>query len=439
MRQPYGIVIAGVIGLAAVAAPIFISVQLAWKEALADESSLTLAYAEDALRRTNEMAQQMAGAINTLTQGKAQSCSSSDIAVMRQIDVASSYIQAVGRIEGDDLICTSLGTREPIPLGRPTLITASGAAERLNIRLPIAGNHPLDVFSMRGIAFLLDPTLPLDIPTEGPSISMAIFVPSSPNHAIIAARAANLRAEWFRTIPKGGRITFRSSGYVVAIVRSADTDVAVVTAAPESYVQKHTLHFALIFIPIGLVCACLLGWAIMHISRIRFSLPSVLRSAAKQKEFFVEYQPIVDLGSRRWIGAEAMVRWRRSDGRVIPPDNFIPAAEESGVITSITRCVAEIITADLPGVLQADPDFFVALNLSAPDLLSSETVELLAEVIDRSGARPANVKVEATERGFLQGDDARPPGRHSRSGDRSRHRRFWHRLFQPCMHPEPGA
>ena len=121
------------------------------------------------------------------------------------------------------------------------------------------------------------------------------------------------------------------------------------------------------------------------------SLPSTLRGAARREEFYVEYQPIVDLESRRWIGAEALVRWRRSGGRVDQPDSFIPTAEESGVVTFITACVAEI----------------VAINLSAADFRSSHTVELLRRVLRSSGARPANIEVEATERALLQGNEAR--------------------------------
>jgi sensor c-di-GMP phosphodiesterase-like protein len=84
------------------------------------------------------------------------------------------------------------------------------------------------------------------------------------------------------------------------------------------------------------------------------------------------------------------------------PNHFISEAENSGVITLITACVAEIVAADLPALLAIDPDFHVAINISGPDLLTPATVPLLKKVLSTSHALPCNLQVEATERRFLQ-------------------------------------
>jgi sensor c-di-GMP phosphodiesterase-like protein len=131
----------------------------------------------------------------------------------------------------------------------------------------------------------------------------------------------------------------------------------------------------------------------------------VLRVAAKRREFILEYQPVVDLTTGRWVGAEALVRWKCA-GQIVRPDSFIPVAEESGVITVITRCVAEIVANDLPMLLQIHPEFRMAMNLSAADLRSDETLDLLRRVVRTPGVEPENLMVEATEHGFLQGDEA---------------------------------
>ena len=135
-------------------------------------------------------------------------------------------------------------------------------------------------------------------------------------------------------------------------------DIAAVAAYPSSYIWQQLRPFLFIFIAFGLLCAGGLAWAVAHISRLRMSLPSLIRRAAKRREFFVEYQPIVDLATTRWVGAEALVRWRH-EGRMIRPDEFIPEAEASGVITLITARVADIVAKDLATLLKIDPAFYV--------------------------------------------------------------------------------
>ena len=325
---------------------------------------------------------------------------------MREIDVTSSYIQAMGRIEGNSLTCTSLSTQSPIDVGPPTLTTANGAVERTNVWIFKSQTDPLLVVSKGGFAFLLDTSLAEDVSTEGPGILTGLFVPSNPSHGLISAQSNGLHAAWLRPIPKGTAATFLESGYVVSVVRAQDIDLAAVAAVPQFYVTNRVGKFALIFVPLGLLCAAGLVWAVGRISRAYLSLPSVLRIAARNKEFFVEYQPIVELKTGRWIGAEALVRWQRG-GEIITPDSFIPTAEESGVITLITARVAEIVAADLPALLKIDPGFLVAINLSAADLRSTQTIEMLKRMIASDGIRAANISVEATERGFLQGKEAR--------------------------------
>ena len=114
MRQSSEVAIAVTIGVVALLAPILISVEISWKEALADERSLALGYGNDVLRRTEEMAQQIGSGAKQINQAHNPPCSPAEIQLMRKVDVGSSYIQGVGRIVGDHIACTSLGTTDPI-------------------------------------------------------------------------------------------------------------------------------------------------------------------------------------------------------------------------------------------------------------------------------------------------------------------------------------
>lgn len=406
MQRSTGVAIASIVGVMAIVAPILISIRLAWSQSLSGEKSTALLYAHDVLRRSNETSAQIAQARDMLNNDHLAPCSAGEIKIMQQLDLGSSYIQAVGRISGNTLACTSLDTKGPIQIGPPELVTEYGVTERNNILLSIAPSYPLSVISKDGVAAIIDPSLLVDTPTEGSGILIAIFVPSSPNRSIIGARRGKIPPRWLKTIPKGSETTFIDAGYVVSEVRSPHYDYAVVAAIPEIYANRRAQQFALVFVPIGLLCGAGLAWAVTYISRIQLSMKSVIRTGVRRGEFFLVYQPIVELESRRWVGAEALIRWQRGD-TVVPPDLFIPSAEQSGIITLITAEVARMVAKDLPRLIQLDSGFKVAINLSAQDVSSAETIGVLQRLLQTSGSHASNIEVEATERGFLQGIESR--------------------------------
>jgi sensor c-di-GMP phosphodiesterase-like protein len=405
MQRTTGVKIASAIAAVAIAAPILICIRLAWDVGLTGEESHALSYSRNALHRSEETAVQFSEAIDRLNHDHLPACSADEIDLMRQIALVSSYIQAVGRVSGNSLICTSLDTKQPIPLGPAELLTEYGVTQRNNIPLSIAGGHPMNVLSKDGIAIVVAPSLLFDTPNEGPDVSVGVFVPSSSTPRYIARHNGEIRPEWLRAIPKGTESSFTDTGYVISVVRSARYDIGVITAVPEPYATMLAKQLALVFVPVGLLCGGGLAWAVLYISRIRLSHSSQLRAAARRGEFFVEYQPVVELATRRLIGAEALVRWR-SNGEIVRPDHFIPLAEESGVITIITEQVLAMVTKDLPKLLSRDSGFQVAINLSAADIRSRKTIGLLSRLLETSGAHPSNIEIEATERGFLQGSEA---------------------------------
>ncbi|MGB7267599.1 MAG: EAL domain-containing protein, partial [Terracidiphilus sp.] len=298
------------------------------------------------------------------------------------------------------LLCSSLGVTSPVPLGQPSLISAHGVSEYFNVMLFPQQWRPLDVFSAGGFAIVVEPNLPIDISTEGSDVELSVYVPSAPNRDRLSVLGRNFQPTWFNPVPKGSEATFLDHGYLVSRVRSAKWDLSVVAAIPQHYIFQRVRHFALLFTPIGLLCGILLAWAVNYIALLRSSFSAMLRRAIRQQNFYVEYQPIVELHSRRVVGAEALVRWKSPQGNV-QPDHFIPLAEDRGLIHLITGQVLSIITQDLPRILEIDPNFEVAINMSAGDLRSGRTIEQLDRLLDTTAAQPHNIGIEATERAFL--------------------------------------
>jgi diguanylate cyclase (GGDEF)-like protein len=127
-----------------------------------------------------------------------------------------------------------------------------------------------------------------------------------------------------------------------------------------------------------------------------------LRRAVETKALEVYYQPVVDLHSRTIVGVEALVRWRR-DGVLVPPDLFIPTAEQSGLIVGLGDIVLEVVTADAPKLVEAaGRTLSVAVNVSAQQLVSEGFVPRVQSAREAMG--DVHLILEVTERDFVNNE-----------------------------------
>ncbi len=130
----------------------------------------------------------------------------------------------------------------------------------------------------------------------------------------------------------------------------------------------------------------------------RVHLESRLRQALERDEFELHYQPQVDLNTFRVIGAEALIRWRDVQGNPIPPMQFIPLAEETGLIVPIgewvlrTACTQAVAWQKL-GL----PPLRIAVNVSGRQLQQDDFVAAVRSALRDTGLEPCWLEIEITE------------------------------------------
>lgn len=130
----------------------------------------------------------------------------------------------------------------------------------------------------------------------------------------------------------------------------------------------------------------------------RLCIESNLRKALNRDEFFLDYQPQVDLRTGRIVGVEALIRWRHGSAGIVSPAQFIPLAEELGLIVPIGEWVLRVACAQNKAWQDAGlPKIGVSVNLSARQFRQKDLAALIAQVLNETGLDAEYLNLELTE------------------------------------------
>ena len=141
-----------------------------------------------------------------------------------------------------------------------------------------------------------------------------------------------------------------------------------------------------------------------HMSSKKYSL-STIEAALHNGEMCFYYQPKVSFVTGEIVGAEALLRWIKPDGHVVPPGDFLPQAEKSGLITNVTAVMLTELVEDIEAVCKVKVDAQIAFNISALDLYSPYLVKMLRSFIGSRRISPGNIQIEITETAVVDNSD----------------------------------
>jgi diguanylate cyclase (GGDEF)-like protein/PAS domain S-box-containing protein len=141
----------------------------------------------------------------------------------------------------------------------------------------------------------------------------------------------------------------------------------------------------------------------------RMQLEADLRRALEEGELFLHYQPTIDLSSGAIVGAEALARWRHPTRGLVPPTEFIPLAEASGLIRPLGAWVLREACRQAAEWRHANPHrdkpLTLSVNLSGKQLQHAQVIEEVAQAVRESGLPPESLVLEMTESVLLDDNE----------------------------------
>ncbi|WP_167375557.1 EAL domain-containing protein [Brucella cytisi] len=327
-------------------------------------------------------------------------CSREHMQAMERVAAESRGIAGVAYIRNGKIICTRLGVLTP-----PTPVYDAGVDLGLGYKL----DH-----NRRPRLFQADPLIGIRYGDYGVLVEKGRFTDLIGQNNVIFGMATDQGTILELSAPA-------ETGTIQIFLKGKDSghsDRYVL----KSYPVSGLIAFALIdgkgasanlttdrryILTISLAISLALIGIIIWISRLQLSPAKTLEKALRKRELTVHYQPIIELATGRCVGAEALTRWRKGNGKTVPPDQFIPLAEANGLIPLITDLVVSSVIADMATLLRHDKGLHISINIPASDIEKQGFLPELHAAVEKAGIDPSQIWLEVTERGFMNAPIAR--------------------------------
>ena len=335
--------------------------------------------------------------LDDLAARNVQSCIGGDRDAMNEMSFRVIPVKEVSIVDSDGgTVCTNLA----LPFGERQVVSTPIESTHSEVvievvRLGSGNDNGLRIRRTIADASWLAALIPSDLliprisPTGGPIIVNASL--TALDGTLIGERSA---AQPDDAAPQDVlRARFPSEHF--GIVVNTSIARARILAAHADLVMVATLGT-------GLSAALLLALVAFRPWRARGDPVNEIARAIERDEFVPYYQPIVDIATARLVGAEVLVRWRKPDGTIVPPGQFIPFAEVTGLIVPMTRALMRHVCIEAGAAIGARPQFTIGFNLSARHFIDEAIVKDIGRIVGGSRISLSQVLLEVTERQPLE-------------------------------------
>jgi sensor c-di-GMP phosphodiesterase-like protein len=351
-------------------------------------------YADSILQREDELSDELTGTLQQANASPYTPCSQDDIILLRRLTFVSRFLKDVGRMSGNGFLCsaTSGQTGGPIGLIRPDirLVNEDDIYLSYPLREP-KGDHAT-VVVRRNAGVVVSPDVLAEFSQQPIHFTTRIFnpltgesVPQAPGEA----RETPLPLPG-RRLRQKDRLTWERC--------SEHFPVCVTTSIQISELWQSSRGLLLGYVATGAIAGVACAFTLLVAGSNGRSHTNQLKRAILLGKLSVVYQPIVELGDHRIVGAEALARWTDEDGASIRPETIVALADAEGFVSEITRFVLTRALEELREVFEQNARFQLSINLAPSDLADPRLLLLLDEKLGDGRLSASNLAFELPER-----------------------------------------
>ena len=389
--------IAAVAGILLASLPVFLLTYWLHKQG---EPEVSVA-ANASIRITELIIDEAVTGFHELDARGVRSCRTSDVQILQQMVFASASIRELAVVDRNgQTLCTDRGN-----VFVPRAVIATATTSNPEIVLDVvqtAEGHErllrvrrLDSRGKAGLSALLhvNQLLPRVAPNGAPFLDYARMTLA--DGTVIGTSGKNPLESNQQSDPIVGRAKSNRYGPTVTVAMIRHSAIA----------NHDDLR------RIGIVFTSLTAFAILVcafvVVRWQSGDPiSIIQNALISDEFVPYYQPIVDINSGKLLGAEILIRWRKSDGSIVEPASFVALIETSDLVRNLTCVLMRKVCAEVGAILATRPQIYIAFNIAPRHISDPAIINDVGSIVEASPVAFQQIVLELTERSELEDSDA---------------------------------